>query len=141
MGELNYGMASVRDTPPLDKRYRRPAWWCRCALIAGGYSSRLGYHTLLITVSIPLLQERKLLLGGVPANVEECFRIVFVRAKGLTGHDDQPIRRSALHRLLTNPFYTGVIVYKGQKRQGIHSPLIAAKLYATARANLAARAG
>ena len=35
-----------------------------------------------------------------------------------------PINRGALNKMLVNPYYKGVVVYKGIEYEGIHSPLI-----------------
>lgn len=47
-----------------------------------------------------------------------------VRAKGLKGHSGEPISLSALHRMLTNPFYYGEYKYNGIVVQGNYRPLV-----------------
>lgn len=36
----------------------------------------------------------------------------------------RPLSRSSVQRILTNPYYTGVVVYKGAEYPGRHEPLI-----------------
>jgi DNA invertase Pin-like site-specific DNA recombinase len=52
-----------------------------------------------------------------------------VEAKGLRNRLGNPPRVSAVHRMLRNPIYTGVVVWKGVEYPGIHQPLISRDLY------------
>ena len=42
---------------------------------------------------------------------------------------DEPIRRSTVYHILTNPFYYGMIRWKGQLRPGKHEPMISKALF------------
>lgn len=50
-------------------------------------------------------------------------------AEGLVSRNGTPMVMSALYRLLTNPFYTGKLPYKGAIHQGIHTPLVTQKTF------------
>lgn len=52
-----------------------------------------------------------------------------VGAKGLRNRLGNPPRLSAVHRMLRNRIYTGVVVWKGVEYPGIHQPLIGRDLY------------
>ncbi|MCR4277907.1 MAG: recombinase family protein [Candidatus Berkelbacteria bacterium] len=62
-----------------------------------------------------------------------------VRARGLKGHSDKPISRSALHRLLTNEFYTGKVAWKGRSYAGVHQALVCSRLFAEVQESLTDR--
>jgi site-specific DNA recombinase len=50
----------------------------------------------------------------------------------------RPISRSALHGVLRNPYYTGVVVHRGVQYPGKHEPLINKELFALVEAALTA---
>lgn len=53
-----------------------------------------------------------------------------LNAEGLTGpRHGRPIQKSVLHRVLTNPFYCGLMRYRGQLIPGTHSPLVTVELF------------
>jgi DNA invertase Pin-like site-specific DNA recombinase len=47
-----------------------------------------------------------------------------VNGLGLTARNGRPLSRSQYHRLLRNPIYHGVILYKGELYEAKHEPLI-----------------
>ena len=68
--------------------------------------------------------------------VREAFRLAALKRnslrdvlKTLTEHGmvsqrGTPLHPSGLWRILTNPFYVGIIVYDGEETQGAHPPLV-----------------
>ncbi len=48
---------------------------------------------------------------------------------GLIGRKGKPVHKSKIARLLQNPFYYGVIRFKGEMYEGSHPPLISKKLF------------
>ena len=48
---------------------------------------------------------------------------------GLTGKDGRSIHTSTIHHILTNPFYYGMFLYRGELYQGSHKPMISKKLF------------
>ena len=48
---------------------------------------------------------------------------------GLTAKAGKPIFKSCLAKMLRNPFYYGVMVYKGEAYQASHPPLVSKKLF------------
>ena len=46
------------------------------------------------------------------------------RTRRFAKSGDKPLSRSGLYRILSNPFYTGIISYKGIEYQGKHEPII-----------------
>jgi site-specific DNA recombinase len=52
-----------------------------------------------------------------------------VDALGLIGQRGRPLSISRIQRILTNPFYYGNFVYKGEMHEGTHEPIITKKLF------------
>lgn len=52
-----------------------------------------------------------------------------VNGLGLTTRAGDPLSRSQYHRMLRNPFYYGVIRYKGELHEAKHEPLISKRLF------------
>lgn len=44
--------------------------------------------------------------------------------KGLVSRTGSPISISGLFKILTNPFYMGMVCYNGELHQGTHEPLV-----------------
>ncbi len=53
----------------------------------------------------------------------------------------QPVAASQLHRMLSDPYYTGVVVYKGEIYPGRHPGIITQELFDKVQQVLAARSG
>jgi hypothetical protein len=49
--------------------------------------------------------------------------------KGLRNRLGNPPGKSAVHRMLRNPVYAGVVRWKGVEREGIHQPLVSRELF------------
>ena len=49
--------------------------------------------------------------------------------KGLRNRLGNPLGKSAVHRMLRNPVYAGVVRWKGVERDGIHPPLVSRELF------------
>lgn len=62
-----------------------------------------------------------------------------VQAKGLKGHSGEPISRSALHRMLTNEFYAGRLLWKGASVIGAHRPLVGQRRFRSVQETMANR--
>jgi len=56
---------------------------------------------------------------------------------GLTAKAGKPIFKSCLAKMLRNPFYYGVMIYKGERFEASHPPLISKKLYDSVQAVIA----
>jgi DNA invertase Pin-like site-specific DNA recombinase len=50
-------------------------------------------------------------------------------AEGLTGLRGRPLQISTVQRILTNPFYYGMFMYRGELYHGTHMPMISKKLF------------
>jgi len=48
---------------------------------------------------------------------------------GLVGKDGKPLHLSTIQGILTNPFYYGMFLYRGELYQGNHKPMISKKLF------------
>ena len=59
--------------------------------------------------------------------------------QGLTSRSAGPMPHSHLRRLLSNPFYAGVVTWHGERRQGSHPALIGHPLFEKVQAVLRAR--
>lgn len=53
----------------------------------------------------------------------------FLNQSGLRTYNGKPLSQSAVHRLLLNPYYMGVISFNNETYQGAHQPLITRQLY------------
>jgi site-specific DNA recombinase len=51
------------------------------------------------------------------------------RDAGLRHHSGSPVPKASIHRILSNPLYTGDIVWDGHCYQGKHQPLISRQLF------------
>ena len=60
-------------------------------------------------------------------SLEELLREV--HRWGLTAKAGKPIFKSCLAKMLRNPFYYGVMIYKGERFEASHPPLISKKLF------------
>ena len=49
--------------------------------------------------------------------------------KGLRNLLGNPPGKSAIHRMLRNPVYAGVVRWKGVEREGIHQPFVPRELF------------
>jgi site-specific DNA recombinase len=63
----------------------------------------------------------------------------FLASKGLVSKHGKPLGLGSLHYLLTNPFYAGLIGYKGELIQGKHKPLVTKDLFDKTQEKLAER--
>lgn len=52
----------------------------------------------------------------------------------------RPLTRSRLHTILTNPYYTGIVTYRGVQYPGRHTPLVSAELFEQVQAVLRSHA-
>ena len=68
-------------------------------------------------------------------SLEELLREV--HRWGLTAKAGKPIFKSCLAKMLRNPFYYGVMVYKGERFEASHPPLVSKKLYDSVQAVIA----
>jgi len=53
----------------------------------------------------------------------------WAKKRGLRTRNGNPMARGAIHGLLTNPFYYGVVRWRGMEYQGTHEPLITKALF------------
>ena len=53
-----------------------------------------------------------------------------LRTKQTTRNGAQPLSRTQVHRMLTNPYYTGVVTYEGVEYPGQHTPLVDPETFA-----------
>lgn len=60
----------------------------------------------------------------------------YLNGRGYTWEKGLPWRRDRVHRLLTNPFYTGRVRWNGIEAQGVHEPLVDAETFEACRSVL-----
>ena len=53
----------------------------------------------------------------------------FLEQSNITTYNGHPLTKSAVHLLLQNPYYMGIIRFNGEKYPGSHQPLISKQLY------------
>ncbi len=64
---------------------------------------------------------------AITHSLEEFYREV--SRWGLTGKTGKPVRKSVLASILSNPFYYGVMRYRGEHYEASHPPLVSKKLF------------
>lgn len=84
----------------------------------------------LILRAFYMAEEPGILLRTILADVTQ---------RGLRSKHGKPLGISALWKILTDPFYIGMLQYKGKLFEGKHQPLITKECFDTVQANLAAR--
>jgi len=62
-----------------------------------------------------------------------------VTALGMTGHNGKAISLSSLHHLLSNPFYSGRIRFKGDIYSGNHPAIVTLETFQRVQKNLSLR--
>jgi site-specific DNA recombinase len=75
----------------------------------------------------PLMRECFELYGS--GNYSLNLLVKVMEEKGLRTHFGRPLVKSQLHRVLSNPFYMGKMVWKGKLYDGKHEPLISVELF------------
>jgi len=102
----------------------------------------LGYYNDLITHTVKPDSEKARfvykafeLYATGNYSLEELLREV--HRWGLTAKAGKPIFKSCLAKMLRNPFYYGVMIYKGERFEASHPPLITKKLYDSVQAVIA----
>lgn len=60
----------------------------------------------------------------------------FLKQSGVTTYNGRPLAKSAVHTLLTNPYYMGIISFNGETYKGSHKPLITKQLFDSVQAKL-----
>src|SRR3954469_2156019 len=75
-------------------------------------------------------------LHRLAAHLEE----LGLRSRPTPKRPAMPLRMTSVHKLLTNPYYHGVVEYQGRRVIGRHEPLVSRELFDTVQAQLAARA-
>jgi site-specific DNA recombinase len=63
-----------------------------------------------------------------------------LRSRGDRRYSPRPLNHSSVHKLLSNPFYAGKVVYKGKVYPGRHEPLVSEELFEQVQAVLKAHA-
>ena len=80
------------------------------------------------TAASPLVQRLYALCAEERYTVDELRKLA--TASGLVNkRAKRPLSYSNVHRILTNPFYLGLFVYKGEISQGSHPPIINKELF------------
>lgn len=60
-----------------------------------------------------------------------------VSRSGFVSRNGRPLSKSAIHKMLHNPFYVGTIRFDGQEYPGAHEPLLSKELFYAVQAKLA----
>lgn len=81
-------------------------------------------------VQAPLIREAFELAAEGSLSLRNILAVV--TEKGLVSRNGRPMGVSGLWNVLTNPFYTGKIIYKGEILPGNHLPIIGIELFRAA---------
>lgn len=82
----------------------------------------------------PIIAEAFLLASAPRSSLRSVLEEV--TAKGLRNHGGRPLGKSALHVILTNPFYAGVVRHKGEEFPGRHEAVVGRALFDRVQARL-----
>jgi site-specific DNA recombinase len=85
----------------------------------------------------PLVREAFYLAGRRGLSLRKV--LAELTPKGLMSRRGQPMGPSALRNILTNPFYVGMLRYKGQLAPGRHEPLVTPSCFDRVRRRLRQR--
>ncbi len=93
-----------------------------------GYINELRNHTIE-----PDKRTFNLVKSSLKAFATGKYNLYSLQAKmdteGLTGLHGRKLQISTIQRILTNPFYYGIFMYRGELHQGTHKPMISKKIY------------
>ncbi len=59
-----------------------------------------------------------------------------LKQAGIVTYNGRPLVKNAIHRLLKNPYYMGIIEFNGETYAGSHKPLISKQLYQAVQAKM-----
>lgn len=105
-----------------------------------GYAkARRNGRTLVETdgETAPLVREAFRLAGLKKASLGSI--VLALSARGLVSKRGTPLSATALWRILTNPFYCGIVRYAGETAEGAHEPLVAEAEFRLVQERLTAR--
>jgi len=107
------------------EKLRRGEWPAWAPL---GYLHEYKNHTVIVDPEkVPFVRKMFELYATGNYSLEELLREV--RSWNLIGKAGKPVRKSSLVAILKNPFYYGVMRFKGELYEGSHPPLISKKLF------------
>lgn len=113
------------------------------------FKAKLGYRNNVETHEIDpdpeafelVKQGWKLFLEGWAVSAIEAH----LRSLGLQhfirGKASRPLQNRYLYKVFADPFYTGMFMYKGELRKGLHKPMITEEQFALAQSRLRSRPG
>jgi site-specific DNA recombinase len=52
-----------------------------------------------------------------------------LRSRGSRRYPSKPLNHSSMHHLLSNPYYVGIVTYRGKQYPGRHTPIISQELF------------
>ena len=52
-----------------------------------------------------------------------------LRSRGSRRYDPRPLNHASIHRMLTNPYYAGIVTYRGKRYPGRHPRLVSQTLF------------
>lgn len=66
------------------------------------------------------------------------YLVDFLKQSGVTTEYGRPPQKTSVHRMLRNPYYTGIIQFNGEMYPGAHEPLITKQLFKQVQQKLSA---
>jgi len=88
----------------------------------GYLNDRLAKTLILDAERAPLIRELFETYGGSDISLRKL--VDWARKRGLTTRQGGTLGRAALHKVLTNPIYSGVVRWGEVTAQGIHTPIV-----------------
>ena len=103
----------------------------------------IGYMTAIQNgkrIHVPDPEKAPYVIAGFEHYLTAQGSIESVRAllkqASITTYNEHPLAISAVHKLLANPYYMGIINFNGQTYAGSHKPLISKQLYRAVQAKM-----
>ena len=109
-----------------------------CAPVGYRNTYEFGEATLMVDEKLaPLVKEAFDLAAEGTLSLRKILEVLTV--KGLVSRNGKIMGTSALHALLTNPFYMGKLRYNGELLGGKHQSLVSSEVFERVQENLATR--
>jgi site-specific DNA recombinase len=101
-------------------------------------SRRYGESLVEVDLNAAALVQRAFYMAEEPGASLRAI-LADVTKRGLRSRHGKPLGVSALWKVLTDPLYMGMILYKGELIRGAHQPLVTRECFRKVQENLAAR--
>ncbi len=111
----------------LDRKWEE-GWWPGWAPL--GYKNQRKNNKGIVVIDKKISPFITLAFKKYSTGNYSLFRLIsFLSKKGLRTRTGKPLAHSTMNKILTNPFYYGLMQWKGQQKLGKHIPLISKRTF------------